>query len=108
VSQIKEAFEPIPKWYPIFVTTPEVTEGSILASFQLIPAENLSKNPVPKITPEFKDCVLEISAIGLRDLLPVALLPVQNAYVEFDCGSTEKVKTKTSKHPVPRNPNHRS
>jgi hypothetical protein len=43
--------------------------------------------------------------IGLRDLLPYALLPIGNALIEFDCGDGKKIKTKNSNKPNGSNPN---
>lgn len=34
-SEITDQFPPTPKWYPIFQSNPQYTEGEILASFQL-------------------------------------------------------------------------
>lgn len=61
---------------------------------------------MPAITPKFKDCTIEISAIGLRELLPYRLLPIVNPFVSFDVGGGERRKTKTCKIPSGSNPNH--
>eukprot|EP00027_Filamoeba_sp_ATCC50430_P012373 CAMPEP_0168566368 /NCGR_PEP_ID=MMETSP0413-20121227/14383_1 /TAXON_ID=136452 /ORGANISM="Filamoeba nolandi, Strain NC-AS-23-1" /LENGTH=1321 /DNA_ID=CAMNT_0008598385 /DNA_START=51 /DNA_END=4013 /DNA_ORIENTATION=- len=104
-QSLTAAFPELPTWYPIYQVDPSMPEGEILASFQLIPIEDVSKYPAQNITPKFRDCTLEISVVGLRDILPVQLLPVSNTYIEFDCGRDQKVKTKTSSKPKGSSPN---
>lgn len=58
------------------------------------------------MTPASKECTLEINAVGLRDLLPFAFMPATNPYIEFDCGTDIKVRTKTSSNPAGSNPNY--
>jgi hypothetical protein len=53
-----------------------------------------------------KECTLEINAVGLRDLLPYALLPASNPYLEFDCGTEVNVKSNSSSNPTGSNPNY--
>lgn len=61
---------------------------------------------MPSIVPKFKDCTLEINAIGLRELLPFRLLEIKNPFMTFDVGGGERLKTKTSKNPSGSSPNH--
>ena len=99
-----------PKWYDIYRKSPTKPLGSILASFQLIPLEEAAKYPVPSIVPDYKECILEINSVGLRDLLPYGLKPVSTPYVEYDVGdrSSENgiVRTEPSGNPSGENPNH--
>jgi len=78
--------------------------GELLASFQLLPPEQAS-SPVPNIKPASKDAAISVGVIGLRNLLPYALQPIQNPYVEFRCGKDPPVRTKPSKRPTGTNPN---
>eukprot|EP01119_Soliformovum_irregulare_P020127 TRINITY_DN648_c0_g1_i1.p1 TRINITY_DN648_c0_g1~~TRINITY_DN648_c0_g1_i1.p1 ORF type:complete len:1282 (+),score=464.21 TRINITY_DN648_c0_g1_i1:141-3986(+) len=106
VTKLKKEFSEVPKWFDLYENDPTATEGRILASFQLIPASQLGTVPqAPSIRPKFKDCTVEVSAIGLRELLPYQLLPMQKPFIQFDCGDT-KVKTKTCTNPSAANPNH--
>jgi hypothetical protein len=61
--------------------------------------------PVVDIKPKFKDCVVEASVIGLRNLLPYRLLSISKPYIEFDCGGETILKTKISDVPNGSNPN---
>jgi len=104
-KSLSRDFPKVPSWYPIYSSDPKNPEGEILASFQLI-KDDLSVVPEVKITPEFKECILEISAVGVRDLAPVQLLPVSNPFIQFDCGTPQKVRTKSCNVPSAPNANH--
>jgi len=103
---LKPDFQPDPLWYPIYTTDPALPEGEILASFQLIPFEKAKDYPIPSIKPKFKDCILEISAIGLRDLVGYLGFPIGFPYVVFNCGGETSVKTEKSNKPSGSHPNH--
>jgi hypothetical protein len=119
ISQVTEQMPENPKWYPIYAQDPSLPEGEILASFQLyvwkwrcssdlfsIPESKVNSIPVQNITPKFKDCILEASVIGLRDIVPYDLLPVNKTSVEIDCGTpATKGKTKGSVKPSTLSPN---
>ncbi len=70
-----------------------------------IPEENVKNYPVADITPKFKDCIVEVSAIGLRNLLPYRLLPITKPYLEVDTGGDTVMKTKICDIPSGTNPN---
>eukprot|EP01091_Cochliopodium_minus_P016955 TRINITY_DN6513_c0_g1_i1.p1 TRINITY_DN6513_c0_g1~~TRINITY_DN6513_c0_g1_i1.p1 ORF type:complete len:1344 (+),score=430.13 TRINITY_DN6513_c0_g1_i1:61-4092(+) len=99
-----------PRWYDIYRKTPTKVYGGILASFQLIPLEEAAKYPVPSIIPDYKECLLEINSVGIRDLLPYGLKQISSPYVEYDVGdrSSENgiVKTEPSSIPNGENANH--
>jgi hypothetical protein len=74
--------------------------------------DHLEKHhPAEDIRPKFRDCVLEISAIGVRqvsksvkcnssrEMLPFRLLHVQKPSIVFDCGGEITVTTKSSNFP---------
>jgi len=48
---------------------------------------------------------LEVSIIGLRELLPYLLIPIQKPFVEFNCGGTDKIITQISTSPTSSSPN---
>lgn len=81
--------QPLPEWYPLHFDDPAVTEGEILVSFQLIPLAEAANTPIPNIRPAFKDCYFEINAVGLRNLVPHLLLPINNPSIEFDTGDAQ-------------------
>ena len=60
---------------------------------------------VTDITPSYKNCVVEVSVIGLRNLLPFRLLSISKAYIEVDCGGETILKTKISSQPTGSSPN---
>eukprot|EP00002_Diphylleia_rotans_P017881 TRINITY_DN346_c0_g1_i6.p1 TRINITY_DN346_c0_g1~~TRINITY_DN346_c0_g1_i6.p1 ORF type:complete len:885 (-),score=181.91 TRINITY_DN346_c0_g1_i6:446-3100(-) len=99
-----------PKWYKLYVDDPTDTEGEILSSFQLIPAEELSKCPVVNIVPQYRECVFEVDLVGLRNLLPYLLIPIQNAFVEIDIGDRKDkqkvLQSQPSDMPTAHCPNH--
>eukprot|EP01156_Anaeramoeba_ignava_P017863 Anaeramoba_ignava/a90184_286.p1 GENE.a90184_286~~a90184_286.p1 ORF type:complete len:1304 (+),score=348.32 a90184_286:131-4042(+) len=115
--EISKRFPPAPKWYKLFVDDPEITYGEVLASFQLVPLDEVKQFPKPEsIEPEFKNCMLQISAVGLRSMLPFRMSKVKNPMVEFDCsqGTVKSKKdrkkfifsTEHSSNPSGANPNH--
>lgn len=63
-------------------------KGVVIASFQLIPADEISRPEFAPVAifPEMRDVLLEIGAVGLRDLLPFNFVSVENAQLEFDTG----------------------
>lgn len=106
LSAISEKFEENPKWYPIYAKDPSITEGEILASFQLIPESKIQQYPLVPIKPKARDCVVEMSVVGIRDLLPYDVLPISKPFIEFDCGSGAKVKTNGSSTPSSSSPHY--
>ena len=102
-------FPPRPTWYDLFVESEDEPYGSILASFQLIPGSEVGAEPVRDILPNFRECELEISAIGLRDLKPSNFLPISSAFVDIDCGDRfdrdSIVTTSASNRPTATFPN---
>jgi hypothetical protein len=61
-------------------------EGEILASFQLVPLNDkgvpeVEINRRPNLRPETTDCILEVVAMGLRDLAPYQMIPPQRPYI---------------------------
>lgn len=90
-----------------------MTDGRILASFQLIPLEEALKTPLPKLVPKSKDCIFEVSAVGLRNMLPMKLARIRNPLVELDTRSVKDngeevvntLRTAASKVPSGENAN---
>jgi hypothetical protein len=108
LTELVQQPNPVPTWYPLYDREENFGKkslGEVLASFQLLAAEQADATPVQEITPQTKDAVVGVSVVGLRQLLPFASLPIQNAYVEFRCGSATPVRTKPSKKPNGANPN---
>ena len=62
------------------------TLGDVLASFQLLLIDQADATPLPtSIVPPTKDAVVNVGIVGLRNLLPYALQPIQNSYVTRCC-----------------------
>lgn len=93
------------KWHPLFFDNPDERQGSVFAGLELLPKDRADATPVTTISPPNRDCILEISVVGLRGLKPLGMLSIQNPFVEFDCGEGDKAKTRPSSTPSPINPN---
>ncbi|KAJ6247531.1 c2 calcium-dependent membrane targeting [Anaeramoeba flamelloides] len=93
--EIGQRFPPSPKWHKLYMDNPEITFGEVLASFQLVPYEERKNFPIPQLVPEYKDCIVEISAVGVRSLLPYKMRKISKPAIEFDlCHSKMKKKEK--------------
>ncbi|KAJ3448836.1 c2 calcium-dependent membrane targeting [Anaeramoeba flamelloides] len=93
---VGQRFPPSPKWYKLYTDVPEITFGEVLASFQLVPYAKKKNYPIPPLAPEFKDCIIEISAIGVRSLLPSKMRKISKPAIEFDLVHS-KMKKKEKK-----------
>jgi hypothetical protein len=94
-----------PKWYPLLLSNKVKGKGEVLASFQLLPAEQATGTPLPNLRPKLIDTEIDIGVIGLRNLAPFQLLPVSNAYMKFSVPGAKPATTKKSKTPGPKSPN---
>jgi len=98
-------------WRKLFTEVEGDREGEVLAYLQLIDLSSGGDEvpPPPVITPFKRHAVLEVFALGLRNLKPFNYMPMQCPYMEVEVegyGGTKSVmKTKTSKKPAPENPN---
>jgi hypothetical protein len=70
-----------------------------------IPEDKASQVPVSNIVPKSRDCTLQCNVIGLRELVPYDLLPINKPFITIDAGLGAKVNTKNSSHPNAQNPN---
>ena len=85
-----------PTWFPLYDSNTKITEGSLLASFQLIPYEQAKMTPASNITPKYRKCNVEVTVISARDLHPTfSLFKVSKPLVEVDAGEKEKHMVKT-------------
>ncbi|KAJ3431796.1 c2 calcium-dependent membrane targeting [Anaeramoeba flamelloides] len=94
IEKIGHRMPAVPKWYKLYTDVPDNTFGEILASFQLIRARKVKNTPLPDLTPEHKECIIEISSVGLRNLLPYRMQKIKNPYIEFDLGYDPKSEKK--------------
>eukprot|EP00004_Rigifila_ramosa_P005707 TRINITY_DN16378_c0_g1_i1.p1 TRINITY_DN16378_c0_g1~~TRINITY_DN16378_c0_g1_i1.p1 ORF type:complete len:1467 (-),score=375.36 TRINITY_DN16378_c0_g1_i1:84-3968(-) len=94
-----------PTWYDLRMDDFFAPLGKILASFQLIPAKFLPVTPV-NIRPEMRKCNLELTIVGLRNLEPFELLPIQSPFLVFDITDGVSLKTKKCSKPSGDNPNY--
>jgi hypothetical protein len=79
-------------WIPLIDHSNGSKSGEILLSFQLFPESQYSQavaagelNIVP---PFIRDCQLQITALGCRNLAPFGIRSVNNALLEFDMASS--------------------
>eukprot|EP00002_Diphylleia_rotans_P036357 TRINITY_DN799_c0_g1_i1.p1 TRINITY_DN799_c0_g1~~TRINITY_DN799_c0_g1_i1.p1 ORF type:complete len:1445 (-),score=361.51 TRINITY_DN799_c0_g1_i1:290-4624(-) len=108
VSNLGPGFVETPKWYSLSMEDYNFPMGEILASFQVIPQKEISSHPIMDIRPMTKPARVEIFVIGMRNLEPFRLLPIQNPFIEFDVGDRAKAgryRTERSKRPSGQNPN---
>ena len=76
-----------PKWHQLYLPKSNAPQGEILLSFYIFDKNNINKvgniNPIPKTTPYS----FEINILGLRDIKPLALLPIKKAFIKFEMNS---------------------
>ena len=54
-----------------------------------------------------KDCTLELTVLGLRNLIPAKMARLNSPYLEINCGDKEQSRTTPpSREPTPHNPNY--
>jgi len=75
--------------------------GEVLISFQLIPKAEISDYPLVKsIMPVMVDCFLEMSLVGLRDMLPFFLVPLRRTWcLIVETGITEVCRARRTVRP---------
>ena len=102
-----------PKWHQLYLPKSNAPLGEILLSFYIF--DNNPNNlelirklkPVPKTT----TYSLELNILGLRDIKPLAMLPIKKAYIKFDLnglnvtGEKEKVLQPKSTEPKDKGSN---
>ena len=76
-----------PKWHQLYLPKSNAPQGEILLSFYIFDKKNIHMvkdiNPIPKTTPYS----FEINILGLRDIKPLAMLPIKKAYIKFEMNS---------------------
>ena len=76
-----------PKWHQLYLPKSNSPLGEILLSFYIFDDEHRHMikdlNPIPKTIPYS----FEINILGLRDIKPLAMLPIKKAYIKFDMNS---------------------
>ena len=97
-----------PKWHQLYLPKSNSPQGEILLSFYIFDQTPEHKfmyrniNPIP----ETKPYTLEINILGLRDIKPLAMLPIKKAFIKFDMNSLnvsgEKENTLPSKTTQPK------
>ncbi|KAJ3432654.1 c2 calcium-dependent membrane targeting [Anaeramoeba flamelloides] len=94
-TSLSSTFPSAPVWYDLYMDDPEITYGKILASFQLIPYHERKNFPIPSLIPDYKTCVIELSAVGLRDLLPYQMRKIQKPFIEMGISSPPEKEEET-------------
>ena len=95
-----------PKWHQLYLPKSNAPQGEILLSFYIFDKDHSTMfrqiDPVPKTVPYS----FEINILGLRDIKPLAMLPIKKAFIKFDMNSLnvsgEKEDTLPSKSTQPK------
>eukprot|EP00301_Raphidiophrys_heterophryoidea_P027149 c9514_g1_i2.p1 GENE.c9514_g1_i2~~c9514_g1_i2.p1 ORF type:complete len:929 (-),score=237.01 c9514_g1_i2:47-2833(-) len=103
--KVKPDLPRYPKWRKLYLTNPNKPQGEILISFQLFSKSQIAKYPEVRVQPQTRDCIVEITCIGVRDLSPYMLQDVQDPIVEFDAGDATPEKIKSTRIGVGPNSN---
>ncbi|CAM9300396.1 unnamed protein product, partial [Phaeothamnion confervicola] len=103
---------PEPSWRSFFLEKPGDSDGQLLCSFQVVHKEGGAAEvlpPPPDITPEYRSAFLEIVAVGIRNVEPYQMLPLQLPYLEMEMDlpkhQTVSAVTNPSKKPSGANAN---
>ena len=76
-----------PKWHQLYLPKSNAPLGEILLSFYIFDESHRNMiqnlNPIPETIPY----TFEINILGLRDIKPLAMLPIKKAYIKFDMNS---------------------
>ena len=76
-----------PKWHQLYLPKSNAPAGELLLSFYIFDQQNATMyrtiNPKPNTVPYS----FEINILGLRDIKPLAMLPIKKAYIKFDMNS---------------------
>lgn len=83
-----DANEIDPKWHKLYLPLSNRQQGRILLSFLILEKEKYSDikslKEKLKICPKTSLYEVEINCLGLRDIMPLSLLPVKKPYIIFD------------------------
>ena len=76
-----------PKWHQLYLPKSNAPQGEVLLSFYIFDKDHANMfrqiDPIPKTIPYS----FEINILGLRDIKPLAMLPIKKAYIKFDMNS---------------------
>ena len=88
-----------PRWIDLMNEEPGDSEGSVLASFQLIrlsapdqAASFTKKFPPPLIIPKYRPCAIEILCMGIRDMAPYEFMSLQLPSLHFKLEAADSYK----------------
>ena len=76
-----------PKWHQLYLPKSNAPQGEVLLSFYIFDKDHSQMfrqiDPIPKTIPYS----FEINILGLRDIKPLAMLPIKKAYIKFEMNS---------------------
>eukprot|EP00298_Acanthocystis_sp_HF-20_P017867 c21850_g3_i3.p1 GENE.c21850_g3_i3~~c21850_g3_i3.p1 ORF type:complete len:931 (+),score=389.39 c21850_g3_i3:170-2962(+) len=104
-EKAKRSFPLLPKWRHIYHEDPTVSQGEVLCSFQLIPKSEVSQYPLAPIVPEMRQCIFEISVIGVRDLASYMLMDIDAPYLTFNISDMKNDPNNTKTTKIGKGPN---
>ncbi|RYH28939.1 hypothetical protein EON65_10350 [archaeon] len=107
---IESVLQKDPTWLKFFYEVPGDSQGEVLVAVQLIPTlgKTIPKPPKDEFTVQSRDAFIEFLVVGMRDMAPYMMQPIQNPFVNIElnsCGTRFATDTKKSKEPEPMNPN---
>ena len=76
-----------PKWHQLYLPKSNSPQGELLLSFYIFDQQHRDMASLIKPAPETKPYSFEINILGLRDIKPLAMLPIKKAYIKFDMNS---------------------
>jgi hypothetical protein len=88
---VDKAFPKAPQWRSIWLENESDVRGEVLCSFQLISMDELKKAGLVSILPPMREVEVEMSIVGVREMLPYNGQPIQAPHIEIDCGDRSTV-----------------
>ena len=105
LNDIKKKIKP--KWHQLYLPKSNAPQGELLLSFYIFEEKDQNPETIDKMIenidpdPETEAYSFEINILGLRDIKPLAMLPIKKAYIKFDMNSLN-VSTKNKDNLAPK------
>ena len=96
-----------PKWHQLYLPKSNAPQGELLLSFYIFEEKGQRSEDIDEMIksidpdPETEAYSFEINILGLRDIKPLAMLPIKKAYIKFDMNSLN-VSTKNKESFAPK------
>ena len=96
-----------PKWHQLYLPKSNAPQGELLLSFYIFEEKGKNRAEIDEMIkaidtdPKTEAYSFEINILGLRDIKPLAMLPIKKAYIKFDMNSLN-VSTKNKDNLAPK------